>query len=101
MMDGVVVLATVLVGEEDMTRSETFFTPKWGLLWHSKDRLDGVREHLIYENCVPMIFQRRSEARAYATQRYGYIKTRKDLRSEPCGWRLPIPVHVLGILWRR
>ena len=59
-----------------------FYMPRWGLLWYSKTRLDGLQEHLMFENRELLIFRRRSDARAYANQKYGYIKTRKDLRAE-------------------
>lgn len=66
----------------------------WGLLWRSKNRLSGVSEHLLYENCLPLLFATKKEARAYAERNYGYIKTRPDLRQEPHGWRMPEPVRV-------
>ena len=72
---------------------------KWGLEWFSKNRLDGPTRHLIFKNYMPKIFQTRKEAREFATQEYGYIKTRKDLRSEPHGWRLPKPVRITGLIY--
>lgn len=67
---------------------------RWGALWHSENRLDGVREHLCCENCLPVLFVTRRECRAWIVDRYGYIKTRRDLRAEPHGWRMPRPVRV-------
>ncbi len=67
---------------------------RWGLLWHSKNRKNGVSECIIYRNCVPALFVTRREARNYAKRRYGYIKTRTDLRGEPWGWRMPRPVRL-------
>lgn len=69
-------------------------TTRWSLMWHSKNALDGEKRHLIYENRLPVIFRTRQEARAYAEERYGYIKNRPDLRSEPHGWRFPQPIRV-------
>lgn len=66
----------------------------WGLLWRSKNRRDGVTEHLLYVDGVPLIFATKKEAQAYAQRQYGYIKTRPDLRREPHGWRMPKPVRV-------
>ncbi len=66
----------------------------WGGLWRSKNIQDGVREHLLYENRLPVLFRTRQEARIYIQKRYGYIKKRKDLRTEPHGWRLPIPIRL-------
>ena len=66
----------------------------WAALWHSENALDGVREHLLHENCLPVLFRTRAEARQYIEKRYGYIKTRSDLREEPHCWRMPKPVRV-------
>lgn len=66
----------------------------WGVLWHSKNKLDGITEHLIYRNCIPVLFRTRREARIFIHKEYGYIKTRHDLRNEPHGWRLPRAVRV-------
>lgn len=67
----------------------------WGAMWRSNSNLDGgLRTHLINENCLPVLFRTRREARAFIEQRYGYITKRPDLRAQPHGWRLPIPVRV-------
>ena len=66
----------------------------WGVLWRSKNRIDGGREHLMYRDCLPVLFQQRWEARNWIQENYGYLKTRKDLLSEPHGWKMPIPVKV-------
>jgi hypothetical protein len=66
----------------------------WGILWHSKNKLNGVCEHLIYDHGLPMLFRTRKEAREWVEKNYGYIKHRKDLRGEPHGWRMPKPVKV-------
>lgn len=66
----------------------------WAALWRSKNRIDGTREHLIYEDLLPVLFRSRKEARVYINREYGYIARRPDLRAEPHGWRLPIPVRV-------
>ena len=68
---------------------------RWGVEWYSKCRLDGVTCHLMWQSpCQPAIFRTRKEAREWIQKRYGYIKTRMDLRQEPHGWRLPRPVRV-------
>ena len=67
---------------------------RWGALWRDNNRLDGKREHLCFENCLPVLFTTRREAREWIISRYGYIRTRMDLRAEPHGWRLPVPVRV-------
>lgn len=67
----------------------------WALLWYSRNKLDGVQKHILRDrHCRPVIFKKRWEARDYANREYGYIKTRKDLREEPHGWRMPIPVKI-------
>lgn len=66
----------------------------WGLEWYHKNHADGVRRHLVYEDCLPALFLSRKQARDYANNRFGYIKSRPDLRKEPHGWRFPKPVKV-------
>ena len=61
----------------------------WGILWQSKNRLDGITEHLLIENCYPVLFRTRQEASKYRDEKYGYIRVREDLREEPHGWKLP------------
>ena len=71
----------------------------WGLLWEQENRLDGKTVHLIYDNGKPAFFQSRSSARIYRDENYGYIKTRKDLRTEPHCWRLPKIVRISQIFY--
>lgn len=67
---------------------------RWGVLFRSENRLDGKREHICFENCLPVLFTTRENARAYIKQRYGYIARRQDLQREPHGLKMPIPVRV-------
>ncbi|KKN75777.1 hypothetical protein LCGC14_0376530 [marine sediment metagenome] len=67
---------------------------RWGAMWHSKNHLDDVTEHLLYKDRVPVLFTTRQQARDYIKKVYGYIGSRSDLRAEPHGWRLPRPVRV-------
>jgi hypothetical protein len=67
---------------------------RWGLLWHSRNALDGDRKHFIFENTLPVLFDSRAKARAFASKEYGYIRTRPDLRAEPHGWRMPRALRV-------
>lgn len=70
-------------------------TIRWGLLWRSRNRLDGLKEYLMYDGrALPVLFVTRSDARAWAERQYGYIRHRADLRREPHGWMLPRPVRV-------
>lgn len=62
---------------------------RWTLL-HTKN----TGHHIEFDNCMPKFFHTRKEAREYNTKKYGYIKTRKDLRSHPFNWRMPVPVKV-------
>lgn len=48
----------------------------------------------MYEDCMPLMFRFRKEARQWAEKNYGYIKERKDLRVEPHGWKFPKPIKV-------
>lgn len=63
-------------------------TFRWALLtpWKPFD--------VMWDNNVPLLFRTRKAARNYATASYGYIKERKDLRTEPHNWRMPRPVEV-------
>lgn len=75
----------------------------WGAEWYSKNLLDGETRHVIWEAtgggpsgpvAQPVIFRTRDEARQYVKDRYGYIRTRQDLRREPHGWRVPRVVRI-------
>ena len=58
---------------------------RWAVKW---DRA------VMWHRCLPLLFRTRREARAWIEEKYGYIKTRKDLRSAPHHWRLPTAVLV-------
>ncbi len=69
----------------------------WGVLFRSKNRLDGERAFLVgttLHPCRTMLFTTRRDAREFIAKEYGYIRERQDLRSEPHGWRMPVPVQV-------
>lgn len=83
----------------------------WGILWRSFNRLDGKRELLLGDLCAPhgdghpvikpaggavptLTFRTRRAAAAFIKDRYGYIAERADLRREPHGWKMPVPVRV-------
>ena len=67
---------------------------RWGALWRSSNKLDGLTSHLLCENHLPVIFISRRKCREWIADRFGYIKHRKDLQSEPHGWKYPRPVRV-------
>lgn len=75
-------------------RSQPVPITRWGLLWYSRNLLDGETRHIISRDYIPALFRTRREARAYAHERFGYIRDRADLRKEPHGWRLPSPVRL-------
>lgn len=69
----------------------------WAVMWRSENRLDGRRRWFIGAIDISQpyyLFRTRKEAQAWIEKRYGYIRERKDLRREPHGWRMPIPVRV-------
>ena len=70
----------------------------WGALWRSDNKLDGKRQHLINDLCLPVLFRTRREAREWIETRYGYIRKRDDLRMEPHGWQMPIAIRVKVLL---
>ncbi len=67
---------------------------RWGLLWRSMNRLDGEKRHIICDNRLPALFCTRAEARAYREERFGYIRNRPELNTEPHGWKMPAVVRV-------
>jgi hypothetical protein len=70
----------------------------WGIVWRSKNSLDGTREFLqwdrLHSRTGPVMFETRREAREYRDKKYGYIKGRADLKAEPHGWKVPGVVRV-------
>ena len=72
----------------------------WAVMWRSKNRLEGLREHLLQykytnvEGSLPALFCTRRVARKWIIDNFVYIKRRSDLRAEPHGWRMPRPVRV-------
>lgn len=66
----------------------------WGIQWR-----DSEGGHLIMagEPCssTRFVFTSKKAANAYIRERYGYIATRKDLRSPPHNWRMPKAVRVV------
>lgn len=71
----------------------------WAAKWSQTNELSGHREHLVTvdwrrEIAWPLLFRTRRECREWIEKEYGYIKHRKDLRTEPHCWRLPKAVKV-------
>lgn len=66
----------------------------WACLWRSCNALDGERSHLVRENCVPVLYPTRQLMRNYIVHKFGYIASRPDLKAEPHGWKMPVPVRV-------
>ena len=90
-----------------MSRSEKLtVSHAWGILWRSENRIDGLTENLegfaYWSPGVPgtvagyrkAAFETRAEARAFIKEHYGYIAKRRDLRTEPHGWKMPRPVRI-------
>lgn len=68
---------------------------RWAAKWRSKNFIDGTTEHFIrFQEGQICVFTTRKDARDFITEKYGYIKDRPDLRKEPHGWKMPIPVRV-------
>jgi hypothetical protein len=68
-------------------------TRKWALLW--QQRGPNANRHVMWQYGHPLLFATRKEARMYARKQYGYIRTRKDLRAPPHGWRMPKAIRVV------
>ncbi len=79
----------------------------WAIKMRSENRTDGKREFLMglgyvgrsAPNVGPMsgykiaVFATREAARKYINSRFSHYK-RPDLKKEPHGWKMPIPVKV-------
>lgn len=63
---------------------------RWGLIWQSKNKLDGVNCHPVVDEYhgKPFHFTRRA-AMEFREKHYGYLRDRRDLKSEPHGWKMP------------
>lgn len=62
--------------------------------WRSCNQLDGYQSRIMWDQGSPLVFRTRAEAREYVARKYGYIRTRPDLRREPHGWRMPRAIRV-------
>lgn len=66
----------------------------WAALWQSENKLNGKKRYIIHRDLLPALFKTRKQARDYIEKRYGYIRSRPDLQSEPHGWRMPKAIRV-------
>lgn len=69
----------------------------WAVMWRCQNRMDGYRAWLLGSpdhQCRTLLFDTRAAAREFIAEKYGYIRTRPDLRREPHGWEMPMPVKV-------
>lgn len=67
---------------------------RWGLMWRSFNQIECLTLALMFDDGLPLLFKTRAEARAFANKEYGYIRERKDLQTEPHGWKVPLPIRV-------
>ncbi len=71
----------------------------WAVEYHSRNRVDGDRRHLVWDHepgemfCY-RLFRTRLECRAWIEAHHGYLRDRPDLRAEPHGWFMPRAVRV-------
>ncbi len=75
-------------------KQKTVVLGRWAILFSADGKLDGYRQHFVYENGVIVTFLSRQKAREYIASRYGYIKGRADLKAEPHCWNYPKVVRV-------
>lgn len=75
--------------------SKQYLWSVWGVLWRSKNSLDGTTEHIMCDGGLPKLFRTRKQARQWIDAEYGYIMRRPDLRAKQHGWRLPLAVRVV------
>jgi len=62
---------------------------RWGAKWRDRELT-----HLCFEDRLPKLFRTRAEARKWIEEKYGYIRTRPDLRTAPHWWKTPIAIKV-------
>ena len=67
----------------------------WGVLWRVNNKASGEILSLIYaETGTPVLFKSKRLAKEWIRQNHASVAHRTDLRAEPYGWRMPIPVRV-------
>lgn len=79
----------------------------WAIKWRSESQLSGKVERFVgcrgavnppvpvhLDGYTTALFRTREEARGHIRQHFGYIRRRPDLRAEPHGWKMPVPVKV-------
>lgn len=69
-------------------------TNYWGVLWRYENKLDGKRSHLLHENGLPVVFRTRRRAIDHIKDKFGYLHMRPDLKAEPHGWKMPVPIKI-------
>ena len=65
----------------------------WAALWRCNNR-EGRTRFVMWADGMPKLFRTRAAARKWIEETHGYIRRRADLRSEPHGWIMPLPVRV-------
>ncbi len=86
----------------------------WAIKWRSENRLDGITERLVgrfgqallqvppeLAGYTTMLVLTRDAAREHIRKHYGYIRARPDLRKEPHGWKMPVPVKARAEIQER
>ena len=63
-------------------------------MWRSDNRLDGRTRRIQWDHGQPLLFRTRRECRAWIEEKFGYIRTRDDLKREPFGWKMPLAIKV-------
>lgn len=71
---------------------------RWAILWRANSKLDGHQEYFMWNLECPYLFMTRREARKWIEDNYAYIRTRRDLKAEPHGWKMPKAMQVNVIL---
>ena len=76
-------------------------TTAWAAMWRSRNKLNGSTRFLLRKQRVVQTFPTRELAREWIELEYGYIRDRRDLRREPHGWMMPVPVRVAIVPLRK
>lgn len=67
---------------------------RWAVKWRSYNEFAGKTEFFTCDGLNYVLFRTKKEAVQHIKNGYGYISEMRDLRVEPHGWRMPIPVRV-------
>ena len=73
----------------------------WAAMWRAKNKIDGKQRMLLLQHGVVKLFATRGFCLNWIEENYSYIRHRPELRREPYGWMMPVPVSVAIVPLRK